>query len=181
MKRVSDTLARDKQGGFTIFVAVLVVSVLLSVSLGLAEITIKENLLSSYLQESQTAFYAADRGVDCALFWGMSFDRYLPPSGPLQFSPFPTSTVGVSYDYPPNWNTITCLGTNLSSAGWSVSNETATGATTKFHLDFIDGSCADIAVEVNSGTTVYRAQGFNTCNTANPRRTQRTLEVSTNL
>lgn len=55
--------------GFTLFYAVLVSSLLLALGLAIFNITYKELILSAGARESATAFYAADSGLECALFW----------------------------------------------------------------------------------------------------------------
>ena len=58
-----------KNKGFTLLLSLLVVSVILSVGLGVSNIMIKELKLSGLGRESQVAFYAADTGVECFFFW----------------------------------------------------------------------------------------------------------------
>jgi hypothetical protein len=169
-------------GGFTLLLSVLVISMILSVSLGITAIILRENRLSTLVLESEFAFHAADRGVDCALFYHLSYDRNTPA---LSWSPFPTSTVGTGYFYPPNINTATCENTvddrirNL----FTVSPTSPTSAQTSFRLNFSDGSCVDVRVlNTNSGNdSTITAEGYNTCDTNSPRRTLRVIEVSTNL
>ncbi|MBI2618266.1 hypothetical protein HYW58_02325, partial [Candidatus Kaiserbacteria bacterium] len=60
---------KNKDGGFTLLIAVLVAGVLLAIGLAIFNIAIKELLLSSSGRDSQFAFYAADSGTECALFW----------------------------------------------------------------------------------------------------------------
>jgi hypothetical protein len=55
--------------GFTLFYAVLVSSLLLAIGLAVLNITYKEFVLSSGARDSETAFYAADTALECALYW----------------------------------------------------------------------------------------------------------------
>ncbi|GMU74464.1 MAG: hypothetical protein AMXMBFR44_6610 [Candidatus Campbellbacteria bacterium] len=55
--------------GFTLFYAVLISSLLLAVGLAVLNITYKEFVLSSGARDSETAFYAADSSLECALYW----------------------------------------------------------------------------------------------------------------
>ncbi len=52
--------------------AVLTSSVLLAIGLSIFSLTIKELALSSSGRESQAAFYAADSGIECGLYWDIS-------------------------------------------------------------------------------------------------------------
>lgn len=55
--------------GFTLLLASLIASLLLSVGLSMFTIAQKEIILSSLGRDSQYAFYAADAGAECALYW----------------------------------------------------------------------------------------------------------------
>lgn len=58
-----------KNKGFTLLLASLIASLLLSVGLSMFTIAQKEIILSSLGRDSQYAFYAADAGAECALYW----------------------------------------------------------------------------------------------------------------
>lgn len=58
-----------QQKGFTLLYAVLVSSIVLAASLSIINIALKQHKLSALSRESQVAFYAANTGVDCALYW----------------------------------------------------------------------------------------------------------------
>jgi hypothetical protein len=65
--------AKRKNGftrrGFTLFIALIVSSLLLAVGLSLSTIILKQLIFSNSGKESQLAFYAADSGAECALYW----------------------------------------------------------------------------------------------------------------
>ncbi len=63
--------ASERQRGFTLFYAVLISSLLLAIGLAIFNITFKEVILSSGARESANAFYAADTGLECALYWDL--------------------------------------------------------------------------------------------------------------
>lgn len=62
----------SKKSGFVILFAILVSTIILIMSAGIFRVAQKESILSSYSKESQVAFYAADAGVECALYWDIS-------------------------------------------------------------------------------------------------------------
>ncbi len=66
--------------GFVMLFTVLIVSIILSLAIGIANIGYKQSLLSSIGKDSQIAFYAADAGMECALLYmaGTGF-----PPGPI--------------------------------------------------------------------------------------------------
>jgi hypothetical protein len=57
--------------GFALLYAVLLVSVVLTVGLGLSSILRKQIILSSTGAASQQAYYAANTAKECALHWGI--------------------------------------------------------------------------------------------------------------
>lgn len=60
------TLKNNK--GYTLLFAVIVASVILSVGISILNISKKEFLLAASARESVTAFYAADSGLECAIY-----------------------------------------------------------------------------------------------------------------
>ncbi len=59
----------NNQNGFTLLLASLIASLLLAIGLAMFTIAQKEIILSGLGRESQYAFYAADSGAECALYW----------------------------------------------------------------------------------------------------------------
>jgi hypothetical protein len=68
----------NKQRGFVILYAVLLVSIVLTVSLTLLNITLKQLILSLVARESSYAFYAADSAKTCAQYWDSHYDDSNP-------------------------------------------------------------------------------------------------------
>lgn len=67
----------NNQKGFVALFTVLIVSVILAMAIGIASISLKEIVLSSSATEGSKAFYAADSGIECALY----YDRVNPAQG----------------------------------------------------------------------------------------------------
>ena len=82
--------------GFALLFAVLVVSIVLTISLSLFNITYKQILLSSIVRESQVAFYAADSARNCAVHWN-SFRDDTNPFGHYENGVFVAPTPGGSF------------------------------------------------------------------------------------
>lgn len=59
------------RGGFAVLYAVITASVLLLIGLAISNISFKELVLSSQIKDSQTGIFAADAGLECALFWDL--------------------------------------------------------------------------------------------------------------
>lgn len=62
----------SQEKGFVILFAILISSVILLISAGILSISQKEVVLSSYSRESQKALFAADGGLECALFYDVN-------------------------------------------------------------------------------------------------------------
>lgn len=135
--------------GFVLLYAVLVASIALSIGLSLYAITLKELIISSSSGDSQLAFYAADTGTECALYWD------------IQARAFSTTTQ----------NVITCA----NNSGIVVGGGTVSG----FSLTLPNGACTDVVVDKSSQSqTIVISRGHNTCNLNDPRRAERALRVA---
>lgn len=73
------------QKGFTVLLAALVSSLVLSLGLSIAVIVRKSIRLSSVGRDSQIAFYAADSGAECALYWDIRHNYFTPTPPPDVF------------------------------------------------------------------------------------------------
>ncbi len=140
--------------GFTLLIAVLISGVLLAIGLAIFNITIKEILLSSSGRDSQFAFYAADSGIECALYWDQKEVG------------FATSTT----------STISCNDTSILDVG-------GVGYDTPMVFQFeVGGFCSVVSV-IKSEThprTKIESKGYNTTcdNVVNPRRIERAIRVT---
>jgi hypothetical protein len=164
--------------GYVLLLAVLVTSVILAISFGVYAIGLKAVVLSVYIKDSQRALAAADRGVECALYWDNQFRN-----NTINASIFATPAPFV---LPGNANQATCAGRTITNAGAVSGGGTAWQQFTTpveghslFTLQFSDNTCVNVAVSKTSSETVYTADGLSDCNDQNLRRTQRTIQVNT--
>ena len=58
-----------QKGGYTLLFAVLVASLVLAVGISILNISRKELILTAGQRQSGYAFYAADAGYECAVYW----------------------------------------------------------------------------------------------------------------
>ncbi len=159
-KKNNRELARSGAAGFTLFIAIVITGTLLLVSVSIISLSVKESFLSASVRESQSAFYAADTGAECAIFWDIK--------NPSQSSAFGTSTPIVP---------ISCLGASVTPSRSAVINNNATST---FQLNNAqESSCAIISVaKTNDGKTKIESLGYNTCSLTNPRRVERAVRVT---
>ncbi len=140
--------------GFTLLIAVIMCSVLVSVGLALLDITYKQVLLAQAATQSQYAFYNADSALECALYWDQKQNAF-----------------DYSYTSP---TALTCGGLSVTS--------TLTSGTTKQTVLTIPcaagGSSATVTILKNASavTTIY-ANGYNTCTTTDLKRVERGLRA----
>ena len=170
-----------KNQGFALLMAVIVTGTLLLIVYALSNISLKELILTHAGRESQIAFYAADTGVECAMFW----DLKNPGGGGVSaFDPFNGSSVIEC-----NGNTIQAgVGTvptvptasNSLVGGGGAGNPTST-----FYINLEPnvpsqaGACAIVRVGKhqigNIVRTIILSRGYNTCDLDNARRLERGL------
>jgi Tfp pilus assembly protein PilX len=136
----------NKKRGFTLLLAALIASIVLSLGSSIFLIAQKQVALSALGRDSQFAFYAADTGAECALYWD------------LRFGVFSTTTSA----------TPTCDGKLLSATG----KQQTPPYTVEFKIDlFVNGLagapanpgyCADVFVHKNTSNpyTVIHADGY---------------------
>jgi hypothetical protein len=65
---------KHTERGFTILLAALVASLVLSLGISVFSIAQKQLILASISRNSQYAFYAADTAAECALYWDVRHD-----------------------------------------------------------------------------------------------------------
>jgi len=156
-----------KTGGYALLLSVVVSGLILAIGLGLLSIIEKALTLSSAGRESQIAFYAADAGSECALFWDRKHEGRLS-------SVFATSTSSV-----PPVSGIFCAGTDIAST-WTILDVTANSANTSFDMTLENGACVTVVVQkTNSGRkTLVESRGHNSCSPTFPRRIERAIRAS---
>jgi len=142
--------------GFTLLLATIIASLLLAVGAAMFSIIKKQVILSSIGRDSQFAFYAADTGAECALYWDLRQDRFSATSSP--------------------WNDLACDQQNLGPIQFI---EYGTPMTFEYQPS---GYCARVSVtKFTDNSTKVDARGYNTsCITiaTNPRALERAVELA---
>ena len=162
MKHTFKKIITEK--GFAMLFSVLVSSLVLSVGLSIFNLTLKELVLSSSGRESQFAFYAADSGAECALYWDFKGIEI-----------FSTSSSARS----PNPSAPQCNAQNINITS---SNSTNNSATTNFTFSLTPAPyCANVSVYkiTDNGIllTTIDSRGYNTCDTTDLSRVERALRI----
>lgn len=158
----------------TLFISIVIMGLLLFISFAVVNISIKAALFANTGRDSHHAFYAADSGIECAIYWDTRFDP----------SRFDTSNNAGS--------PINCAGSSMSTNDAISGTTTLTrigggglaNPTSVFGFVLNQGSnpvsyCAIVTVTKNlDGSTHIYSRGYNTCDTTNPRRVERGVEVT---
>ena len=167
------------QKGFTLLLAALISSIVLALGAAVFSIAQKELALSSLGRNSQFAFYAADTGAECALFWDFRSD--------IHPNTFATSS------YSSQSSVVSCAQNNPSPAVTVIASS-LTAATSTFDLTLtqIDPPkvyCAKVTVAKSRTTegggiiritNTIHSDGYSTaCNTilTDPQALQRSVEL----
>ncbi len=178
--------------GFTIFFAMLVGSLALSIGLAIYDLTLREIDLSSTATQSQYAIYAADSGIECALYWDNkatmlngSFSAFATSSNPLNAVQPSAGILCNGQDVAANGTPGTTFGAPPGSGTtawsvWAVTKDVA-GATTTFTLSFLQSGqpyCAIVQVAKfgDPPQTTVVSRGYNTC-ASGGLRLERVLQV----
>lgn len=144
---------RLSTGGFTLLFAVFTASLLLAISLSILNISLKESQLTGIARESQFAFYAADAGIECALYWDD-----------------PTRDAF-------NIDTATA---NIQCAGSTFTVGNSTGMS-NFQMTFSGVPyCVNVMFTRTDSpyTSKIESRGSNTCDASSPRRVERAIIVT---
>jgi hypothetical protein len=155
--RIQKRKKRQPARGFTLLIAALVGSLLLSIAFAIFNITYKEVILASTGRESQVSFFAADSALECALYWDQVHDAFQIAS-PLS---------------------------SISCGGSSVTVDTSTQGTAsirEFSLTLNGGAeCAEVIITKETAPTTHtqiESYGYNTCAVGGNRKTERALRVT---
>ncbi len=152
-----------KEKGFALLIAIAVTGTLLLISTGMVNLALKQSNISGAGRDSQLAFYAADTGLECALYWDTK-----NPSGESAFNI--TTGVPIECNRDPV-NAAVPPGNQWVVGGSSVSS---------FTMTFLpEPYCATVTVTKNlDGTTQIESKGYNTCDPNSPRRVERAVRAT---
>lgn len=145
--------------GFAMLFTVLIVSLILSIAIGISNLTLKQTLLSSLAKDSQISFYQADTAVECGMYYDML--------GALPLGTDPSSISGPIYcgNNKFDINLVESY-TDYLVFSQDLADQTQPCSTIVF----------DKATLVSSGESIVQGRGYNICGT-NPRQVERALEV----
>jgi len=179
---------KNKEKGFTLLFAVLVSTLIISISATVISIAIRQTVISGTSRESQYAFYAANTALECVFYWdkigvtNATTSVIFPASGETRLAAS-------------ELNDVTCLGGNITTGAdfdtdfankpWDISvpgqttvyvevKDTETTAAASLHKYCAQATITkeDVGGRIE---TVIDARGYNTCDLTSPRAVERGL------
>lgn len=165
--------------GFTILLAALVASLVLTLGISIFTIAQKQLVLSSLSRSSQYAFYAADTAAECVLFWDSRFLLFSSSTAAASLSTPPTCD-GIEIRPSPEFSTIPDI---FPSGGFNIEFELRNLFTSNEVGNVYPGNCAKVVVTKSptNPRTVVHADGFSTtCEEieSSSRSLQRSVELT---
>jgi len=168
-----------KNRGVALFVAIVISAIVLTIGVGIVTTVFKEIRFSQFGKQSAEAFYAADAGLECALYW----DSYVGAQNRRIFATSSDSSIVTG-------GVAKCI----KDAGWEELRnrddwnilDSPTAATTTFTLRYPpdhanqDEPCVAVTVakyQDSGQRTKIEARGRNSCNTNDSRRVERAVRV----
>lgn len=142
--------------GFALFYTIIMISVISAIAFGLASITYKQKNLASLAYDSQTAFYAADAGMECALYNNQRLLDYTNPAN---------ATIDCFDTAPNNFGQFLTLNIDLLKPIWTASSRKETC----FSFEFDPGTLPM--------RPSFSAKGYSTCQPNSSRYVERNLRA----
>jgi len=170
------TKIKIRNNGFVLFFSLIISTIVLSIISGIILIAYKELIISSTGRESQKAFYSADTGAECALYWDIKH----PLVGYEDISIFPNSSDSTL----PGTIENGCSGSNIDITGILVPAPTTNSATSTFSMNISSsGVCVDVIVAkyvdaLGNEKTKIDSHGYNTCDLGSSRRVERGIRIT---
>jgi Tfp pilus assembly protein PilX len=161
-----------KNRGFTVLFAVIVSALILAIGISIANITLKQIRISSLGRESQIAFYAADSGSECVIYYD------------LVEQAFGTSSLSGGATLP---STINCFGQEavvIFDPTGTANSQNATSTVDIRDTTSATGLCARVEIgkhDTNgdgySDRTVILSRGYNVCENDPQRLLERGIRI----
>lgn len=158
-----------KNSGFALLYAVMISSIILAMTLGVMNISLKEIKFSTEAKDTNEAFFNADIGAECALYYDIKNINFFsnPESGNIptgEESIIKCANLSITY---PNYNQI-------NSNSWFYDDFTISG------LGNSGQGCAIVKIEKTDSpeiTTKITSKGYNNC-VSNTNIIERELELN---
>lgn len=156
MKKLMQQKGRS-QAGFTLLLAALVSSIVLALGAAIYQLASKELELSSLGRDSQYAFFAADTGAECALYWDVRHDYFATSAPASVVAPDPRcatqsfTATGRAAAYPYTMSFQIEPGGYCTNVSVTKAQDAVSGiVSTTIHADGYSGTCANYSTNARS-------------------------------
>src|ERR1035437_10985727 len=158
------------ESGIALYMAITITSAIVLVAFAIISLALRQISISNAGRDSQVAFYAADAGSECALYWDAK------NTGGSAFASTSPVTISCNQNNP--------TGQNMSNPTPNVIPAWISPvATSTFTISFLpDPYCATVTVvkTLNGSTmsTKIESRGYNTCDPTSVRRVERAIRIN---
>ena len=155
---------KNQKTGVALLFVIIVIGILFTIAIGVTSMALSQTSFETSARKSNEAFFAADTGAECALYWDNTSTAFPASAG--------SSTTPITQ--------INCVGSTSSPLNFANSNN---GTLYNFSVFNDDNSCTNTAIsktnlstDATSGLTTYDtkiiSKGYNidggsNCNSAN--------------
>ena len=158
----------EKNKGYAILFAVVIVSIISLLVAGLSNTTFKELILTSVARDSSTAFFQSDTATECALYAENGLIPSMTPSDPNSWTcGVDSSGQDITFNVGPDTNPNTNSGYQATPVSF---NNNLPCFEFQVHKPTINKAG-------DPGTDIF-AKGYNICNKTSPKTVEREIEVT---
>ena len=152
----------NTRSGYAILFAVVIVSVVSFLAIGLSNTTYKQLILSSVARDSSTSFFQADTGTECALYADLVLQMGVNETA----NPWPCGVDARGNDL--------LYKINKNDQGYYLNtvNDSQTIPCFEFSVEKLT------PIQPNDPTVDIKSRGYNSCDKRNPRTVEREIEVT---
>lgn len=144
---------KKENKGFIILFSIIIISIILSIALGIGSIAFQEINFNISSKDSHQAFFNADLGVECALYYDVQ--NKFPKLGPSEIINCANKVISPTY---------------LGNSSY------------KFVIPGLIKGCAIVEIVKDNDFTVIYSKGYNigdiNCATTSPRRIEQSIKVT---
>jgi hypothetical protein len=164
---------KKTEQGYALLFTVIMVSLILSLSIGLSNAVYQQIVLSSVAQNSDLAFYESDSATECALYADQN------PSENIFYPSNSQSTYSCGVDANGNSQTLSFSHQSTTDGNGNTVDEYDLAPQSPLSTSL--NPCFTISVFKSTGalsTTDIKARGYNICLNTNPQTVEREIDVT---
>lgn len=158
-KKIKNLKYKNQKKGIALVIAITVMTLLLSISFSISNIVLRQIKITNINNESKPAFYVADSGVECALYYDTTTTLDIN-TGIDTNKEFASAIFGATT--PAAATSLIKCGLGLPLGLTKTTSSDLTKITTTFDIDYGESKCARVVVIKSDVQTWITARGYNT-------------------